>query len=60
MKTYTSYKKVPVYAGMLNGKMGKIKIVGYDTIKFIFNSKEKDQLIREERIERVFNTCRWV
>lgn len=59
MKTYSTTKKFPIIAGMKfnydgTTKMNMLQEVGYKVIKFIYDSKEKDCLINEIEIKRVF------
>ena len=47
--------KSPILAGMpLNGQgSNRLKLVGYNYVALIYDSKEKDRLIREKRIKQV-------
>jgi hypothetical protein len=56
MKTYKTVKRFPIIAGMpLDGNgSNKLREVGYYVKEFIFDSPEKDYLIAEKVIKRVF------
>lgn len=59
MQTYSTTKRFPIIAGMQFDYKGgttknKMSVVGYRWVKFIFDSKDKDCLIKEYEVKRVF------
>lgn len=59
MKTYSTTKKLPIYAAMKfdykgNTTQNKMSLVGYKWVKFIFDSPSKDCLINEVETKRSF------